>query len=187
MGINGKLLMRSIYGKNNMYNIHTMREATAKWLLHRVAGKRYVPESTYVLHRRACTKFLRKVRKCSDSGTNSTFKLRWSLGCQKYPSVWKLLLILPFKYDSVHCTLCGVVQKQPVDVTVKSPMFSRKWLFGTKFVSDELLLSTLEHTKVQLCSSWCLSEEFFLPFISFSPSTNAFQRYFFDAWNTVPR
>ena len=145
MCINGKILMRSIYGKNNMHNIHTMREATAKWLLHRVAGKRYVLESTYVLHTSACTKFLRKVRKCSDSGTNWTFKLRWSLGCQKYPSVWKLLLILPFKYDSVHCTLCGVAQKQPVDVTVKPPICSRKWLFGINFVSDELLLNALFH------------------------------------------
>ena len=62
------------------------------------------------------------------------------MGCQKYPSVWKLLLILPFKYDSVHCTLCGVAQKQPVDVTVKSPICPRKWPFGTKFVSDEFVI-----------------------------------------------
>ena len=186
MGINGRLLMMSIYGKNNMYNIHTMREATAKWLLHRVAGKRYVPESTSVLHRRACTKFLRKVRKCSDSGTNSTFKLRWSLGCQKYPSVWKLLLILPFKYDSVHCTLCGVVQKQPVEVTVKWPMFPRKWLFGTNFVSDEMLLNVVFY-KIQLCSSWLHLRCSSYLLCHFHPSSNAFHGYSSDGWNTVPR
>ena len=153
MGINGKLLMIYIYSKINIHNIHSMREAMAEWLLHRVAGNRYVPESTYVLHTIACTKFLRKVRKCSDSGTNQTFDLRWSLGSHEYPLVWKFLLILPFKQYSVHCTLCGVAQKQPVEVTVKWPMFPRKWLFGTNFLSDELLLSTLEHTKFQLCRS----------------------------------